>query len=336
MLEQDKIFEIAVGVDEHFRKFESMQGTMREIKSSLDMHKNSQDQAIMYLLNNIAQDILEIKEQLKKYGLPQASKYEKELQIVKELANSAEWPDAVDPTAICNSDDMAEERAESILDLLVGVHLKDKRFLDYGCGEGHTIPKALQREAKLALGYDVALKNLIFDVNNFTTKFEEVKNKAPYDVILMHDVLDHIVMVDPIEALLQAKSVLSTNGRIYVRNHPWSSRHGGHLYMQNNKAFLHLAYDSIELSRVHGLQADHNIKVVTPLETYRFWFEKAGLKIVAEIPIREKVENFFLNPSPINDRLKKHFSNPECMENCLEISFVEYVLEPIDSNQQIF
>jgi hypothetical protein len=73
--------------------------------------------------------------------------------------------------------------------------------------------------------------------------------------------------------------------------------------------------------------------VINPIETYRHWFNETRFKVISEIPIIEKVEDFFLHPSIVNERLKKQFENPHTMRNQLEISFVEYVLE---SDQQVF
>lgn len=336
MLDLNTIMLISSGVDEHLRKLEGMMTILREVKASLDELRLAQERNYMYELQQVRRELADVKTQLQKRGLPESSKYEQDLQVARSMLDEANWPVAVDPACICDNEEKAYERADNILDLLVGEHLKGKRFLDYGCGEGYVIPKVKERESALVLGYDVDPTKCKFQGPDFTADFEIVKQHAPYDIILLHDVLDHVVIIDPIQVLQQVKSVLSPKGRVYIRNHPWSSRHGGHVYLQKNKAFMHLVFDEVELTRIGGYTADHNIRVVTPIDTYRFWFEQAGFNVKSEIPIKNKVEEFFLLPSPVQDRIKKHWENPETIVNHLEISFVDYILEPRQSNQQIF
>ncbi len=336
-MDMKEIKEIAVGLDEHLRKIESYVPILYKVKASLDAAINSQNEKLFYEIEKLKKDVHNLSEQLKKHGLHQPNNYEKQLQESRDLLNSSEWPNAVDPEMICDdNEEKQNQRAESILDLLISERLKGKKFLDFGCGNGNTIPQAQIREAEFVLGYDVKFEDLKFPITDFTTNFVDVRSKGPYDIVLVHDVLDHIVLIDPIQALRQIHSILSMKGRVYIRNHPWSSRHGGHLYSKLNKAFIHLAFDETELVRINGLQCDPNIRITNPLETYRYWFDQAGFKIVSEIAIRDEVEHFFLKPSVINDRISKNFEDKDSMKDCLSISFVEYILEPIKSNQQIF
>lgn len=338
MFDLKQIDEIARGLDEHLRKLESFSGLLQEVKVSLALLRESQEKNYIYELNKVKKDLASLSESLQKYGLPKTSEYEKVLNELREILESEDWPFAVEPHLICDNQEKASIRANAILDLFVAENFKFKRFLDFGCGEGHTIPAAKSREASLTIGFDVDKGKYKFDNHDFTDNFDVVRSKAPYDIILLHDVLDHIVIDDPIETLKKAASVLSREGRIYVRNHPWCSRHGGHLYTKSNKAFLHLIMDEIELVRWKGLETEHNIKILKPLETYRYWIQEAGLEIKSELPIRSKVEEFFLKPSVIRERLNKNWDDSELVQNYMEIDFVEYILEsPKDkSNKQIF
>jgi len=320
MLDSTSIMQILGGIDDHLRKLESFMGLLREVKISVTEMRLALDRQNSYELQKQGQKIDEIRNQLYKYGMPEINHYEQNFQETKSIMESFDWTEAISPELICDNDIKADQRADYILELFIGECLEGKNFLDYGCGKGEVVKKALAQGAN-AIGYEVG------------QSFDEIKNHGPYDIILVHDVLDHIVMIDPITALHQIKSLLKPKGRIYLRCHPFSSRHGGHLYLQKNKAFIHLVFDEVELARM-GISPEHNIKVVTPLDTYRFWINQVDLKIVSEMPIRNNVEEFFTKPSPVVDRIKKYWDTRESMINNMEISMVDYVLE--QSNHHIF
>lgn len=326
MIDLAEIKQLSKGLETHLKKLYSFISFVEEIKSSLDEIRHAQENKYLYELGRLRREFSDVKDQLKKYGLPSANEYELELQGLKELLDSGDWPAAVDPEQICADDpEKKVTRANNILDQFIGENLKDKKFLDYGCGSGEVVFEASKREAN-ALGYD----------NNFTkfkphdlltADFETVRKMAPFDVILVHDVLDHIEHIDPLQALCQIKEVLAPHGRVYVRNHPWSSRHGGHLYNTKNKAFMHLVFDEIELARIGGYAADYNIRVIDPLGTYRYWFHETGFNVKEEYPIKHEVEKFFTQPSLICEKLKRHWPESDTQVSFLEIEFVEYVLE---------
>ena len=129
---------------------------------------------------------------------------------------SAGWPLAVDPDTIVNvaSEEEKFERAEGLIEILLP-DVKDLKFLDYGCGEGHLVNKVAEKAA-LAIGYDKEAK--FIPNTHLTTDFEEIRSSGPYDVILLCDVLDHAE--SPIDVLNACKSVLNASGRIIARCHP--------------------------------------------------------------------------------------------------------------------
>jgi 2-polyprenyl-3-methyl-5-hydroxy-6-metoxy-1,4-benzoquinol methylase len=333
-----RIETIAYEIDGHLHKLESFAGLLKEVKASILELKETQEKSIIFEQAKIKRDVAEMAENLKKYGLPQASEYEKTLSELRPYLFDENWPVAIDPSLICDNEEKIKFRANGIIDLLIGERLNGKKFLDFGCGEGHTLEAARNREADLAFGFDVDGSKFKFDQKDFSDNFELVKTKAPFDVILLHDVLDHAVVLDPVQILMQAASVLSDNGRIYVRNHPWCSRHGSHLYLYKNLAFLHLVFDEIELVRCEGLQLEPNIKVTNPIETYRSWFGKANLEVKSEFIIRSEVEEFFTKTAPISERIQKHWMDPATAKSNMEIDFIEYILEPSkeSANRQIF
>lgn len=332
-----RIDAIAYDIEAHLRKLESFIGILKEVKESIISLKETQERMMLYEQSNLKRDLVEITNNLKKYGLPAASEYEKILFEIKALTEDISWPMAIDASLLCTTEEQIQKRADAVLDLLVAENLRGKRFLDYGCGKGHTIPAALKREASLVMGYDL-IDEFLFDKQNFSSNFDVIKNNAPYDVVLLHDVLDHIQVLDPVQAIIQAASVLAPNGRMYIRNHPWSSRHGGHVYLQKNLAFIHLVLDEVELTRCFGIQPDHVLKISQPLETYRHWFKQANLIVKNEFIIKTEVEPFFKNKQIIVDKLNRIWNANEVIESYMEIDFVEYILEPSEryKNQNFF
>lgn len=183
---------------------------------------------------------------------------------------------------------------------LIGVPLHGKNVLDFGCDTGH-VTEELARQSKHATGYDkqpesslqathwaeTKEKNILF-----TTDREQVAKNAPYDLILAYDVLDHLVEDDPTDIMLWLRELLADDGLIFVRNHPWTAKHGGHLYDQVNKAYLHLALTADELVQ-RGLQLSHNLKISRPMAIYERWYKDAGLKIIDKKIEAENPEEFF-------------------------------------------
>ena len=324
MYDFDKITELAIGVESHIRRLEDFTETLKEIKNSLDEMRHSQEQSYSYELNKLRKEVATLAKELVKRGLPEASKYEEEYNEIRDWIMSDSWPPAIASEQVCTEDSHKILRAKSILDGLVGEHLKNKKFLDYGCGEGHVVAEANKREA-LAFGYDIETE----ESDTIFCDFEKVAENGPYDIVLMHDVLDHIKEIDPIQALLQAKEVMEPKGKLYIRNHPWSSRHGSHLYTEINKAFMHLVLDEVELTRIGGFTPEYNIRVVTPVETYAHWFDCAKFDVQDEFVIRGGVEDEFKKPSVIVERMSNYWNGDlQKMIDNLEIEFAEYTLVP--------
>ena len=236
-----------------------------------------------------------------------------ELVNLKNLLNANEWPKAVDSNLICDvdSDDDKLSRAEGILELIIERNLQNKSFLDFGCGEGHVPLKSLAQEPIKAVGYDIE-KNATWDTFEknekllLTTDMKEVEKFAPYDVILLYDVLDHMES-GQVEILTKVKELLADGGAVYVRFHPYCSRHALHLYHDINKAYIHLIFTEKELTDL-GYKVEPNAKVVHPIVEYGKWIKEAGLITSHSNTLRERVEPFFGKNKAIKERVRLHFT----------------------------
>lgn len=262
---------------------------------------------------------------------------EAEFKVLKSLLDSTDWPEAVFGAQIAdeNSESDKAERAEGVSDMLLPP-FSGKKFLDFGCGEGH-VAKYVSGEAAISIGYDIARNKLSqFDWEKkdgsffLTTDFENVVSEGPYDIVMIYDVLDHS-SEDPSEVLLKAKSVLAEDGKIYLRCHPWTGRHGGHAYRKINKAFVHLVLEEDELEEM-GVSLEWNRKTMSPISTYNKAIEEADLARESEPEVdTQEVESFFEENALVKARILKAFGLNEWtverpvfqMSQC----FLDYVLK---------
>ncbi|RDJ35111.1 MAG: class I SAM-dependent methyltransferase [Crenarchaeota archaeon] len=247
-----------------------------------------------------------------------------------DLVQSEDWPSAVDPEALVQTEEDKYERAEGIIDLMIEHHTEGLKFLDFGCGEGHVSKGIVSQNPSLSVGYDIKQpENQIvpWDVEKdsllLTTNLEKVKSNGPYDVILVYDVLDHCE--NPIEALNTIKSLAGDKGKIFVRCHPWCSRHGGHIYQDLNKAFAHLFLTPEEIKSITGKDLMLCQKVFLPQRTYTNWFKQVGFQVKHENTDKNIVENFFFK-EPLKTILVNMFKINQFPKFQMEQSFLDYVL----------
>jgi len=262
----------------------------------------------------------------------------KDFDILKELLFSEKWPEAVFESQIAdeNSEKDKEERAEGICDILLPP-AEGKRFLDFGCGEGH-VSKYMAKNSIISVGYDIKKSsNFNWEIKEdnciLTTSFEKVKENGPYDSILLYDILDHVKDDEQVEVLKKAKSVLANNGRIYLRCHPWVGRHGGHAYKKINKAFIHLVFNSRELQALGIADLEYSNKILSPLAAYNKIIDDAKLIKSSEAEVdHQEVEKFFNLHPLVRKRILDVFETSEWNDDGRPVfqmsqCFVDFVLE---------
>jgi 2-polyprenyl-3-methyl-5-hydroxy-6-metoxy-1,4-benzoquinol methylase len=237
------------------------------------------------------------------------------------MLKSPEWPEAVPEFLICEDNDEDKfERAEGIMDY-VGVNFLDKKVLDFGCGEGHVALKVAE-SAKFVVGFDIVAP--IKSSNEkclLTNDFEQVLKNGPYDVVILYDVLDH--SENPVELLKKLQDVCDKDSMVFVRCHSWTSRHGGHLYRQLNKAYVHLFFTKEELERI-GVKTEFVQEYYYPLLTQKKWFEDSSFSTASEDIVKTFVESFF-RKKELHDILSLNYEN-QFPEWQMSQSFNDYVL----------
>lgn len=248
------------------------------------------------------------------------------------LSRMDEWPEAVPAHIIVDrNDEIAKvERARGIVEHLIDEDLTGLRFLDFGCGDGHVAYYATEKNAH-SVGYDIRESESwgkFEDRGNFTltTDWKAALDQGPYDVILCFDVLDHVEGIEPTIMMRQLHEALSDNGKIYMRTHPWISRHATHTYHDFNKAFSHLILTDEELSEyIPDYSPQPNIRVQYPLKTYANYFQQANLKVLSTREVKREVEPFFKRDD-VASRIIKAAQVGEFPEYQMSLEFIDYVL----------
>jgi 2-polyprenyl-3-methyl-5-hydroxy-6-metoxy-1,4-benzoquinol methylase len=290
------------------------------------------DQALI-LMEKAGSLLRDAKEEIAKVNVKPASQPTTNQPVDDSVNLKADkWPMAVNPNLICSPDnDMDKvDRANGVVELMIEENLNGKKFLDFGCGEGHIVDVSTKHNTVISVGYDIVEnKSWAGKSGNLTTDMNFVEASGPYDVIIMFDVLDHVAPHDNLDApksiLAKAAELLSPKGKIYLRCHPWTSRHATHMYHWENKAYAHLVCTDEELKDKGIKLGEPTQKVIRPIATYRSWIKNSGLKVDNERIIKEPVEEFFKAPK-IADRIQKNVRMDCFPEFQMSIQFVDYIL----------
>lgn len=265
--------------------------------------------------------------------------------LLLDLNESSDWPLAVNPALIVDMNNHAEcsIRAKNIIECMIERDLYGLNVLDFGCGDGLVALEILARGAKKVVGYDLKPNNFWTSASNLilTTRAQEVASNGPYELILLYDVIDHIMNVEPSVVLEDLRRLLTPDGVIIARCHPWVSRHGAHLYTQLNRAFAHIIFDERCL-RKYQYEVMPTRKIVHPIWAYKRWIEKAELKIIKEDKIQEPVEDYFIKNELLKSLIQRHFHDSPFedykegkgdLSRVLSFHFVDYVLSREDARK---
>ncbi len=239
------------------------------------------------------------------------------------------WPEAVANYLITNNTKENQiNRANTILDSILDRSIEGLNVLDFGCGEGWVARQAVFRGANVT-AFDIVEHpnwNTIQKVN-FVKDISELKEES-FDVIILYDVLDHCK--DPVGVMQKVKSLLKFGKSIvYVRCHPWTSRHATHVYKQGlNKAYVHLFMTEGEINDQIKGEVMFTRPEKFPLEAYHWWFH--DFKIIKEHSIKdEPLSQFFLVPSfkelIVNEQQLKP-NEVETFFASLSVQFIDFQL----------
>lgn len=243
--------------------------------------------------------------------------------LVQQVMLTSFWPEAVSPSMIVKDEPTKRIRASGIITSFIREPIKGKKLLDAGCTDGYCVSEAKQK-GSLAFGYSLTGAT----GENITTELAKVEADGPYDIIMCYDVLDHIVDDTTRNNFLATiKKCLKPGGKVYMRCHPFTSRHGCHNYYKFNKAYAQLFLTQEQLAQYDPLPI---VKIVKPLVTYKQWFAESGFRIVDEQLRRVNMEDFFntLTEPLMNVLADNPFvKDTQTLNSVLSIQFADFVLQ---------
>jgi len=294
--------------DEATNKQEDLKDLKEESKLSVSEQKPEQESAIDQINDPVPKPTQASKEIIRT-NLPKntiASSLPEDMLGPTPDITDENWPEAIDSDMIVNDDDVVEQQFRA---LQIVNHIReevtDKKVLDFGCGSGCTA-KEYADLSNLAVGYDVVEHNMWDESDHenliLTTDYDKVVANGPYDLIILFDVIDHIVGEDPSNIMKMVSSLLSDEGTVFIRTHPWTSRTGGHAYKSINKAYLHLILTPNEMAKL-GISIEPNLKLSRPMAVYESLFTTYNLKVIDKKAKSSPIESYF-NDNLI-DRIKK-------------------------------
>lgn len=262
-----------------------------------------------------------------------------ELESLKNLINSPNWPQAIDPDLLCNDNNHTEkmERAEGIRDIFINYKMQNMKVLDFGCAEGHLTKAICDKNSSFVVGFDCYLNNQVElekDKGLYTHDWNIVKQNGPYDVVVLYDVIDHLENMTVEECFDKIYDVLNDDGLVFLRIHPFISRHGGHAYNKINKAYIHLFLTENELKYFYpNIKNYPTIKTIYPVIHIRKILQKTKFVEKTFTMIDHPIEDFFKNPE-ISSRIKNNMGLQTFPIPQANIQFVDIVLQKPKINQE--
>jgi len=255
---------------------------------------------------------------------------------IDKLILSDLWPNEVPPAMIVKNDRQVAVRAKSIAHSHSLPTMCGKKFLDFGCGNGSVVIEAFKM-GLLAYGYDmtkqwpddIAIQDDITIQDNagtfnVSTDIDYIITNGPYDIISVYDVVDHIMThEEAVNAMSSIRKCSTPNTIIKVRCHPWTSRHGGHLYETINKAYAHILLSEEEYEKHTTVKVR---KITRPLAEYGKIFEKAGLGVMRCDKSQIPMDNIFLSEPLIKAFNKRLSGDASWQSQVLPMTFIDYTL----------
>lgn len=153
-------------------------------------------------------------------------------------------------TYFCESAQTSQNFYISYLGRFIDITSSSK-VLEIGCGEGGNLLPFAQKGCAV-VGIDVCISRINEAIDFFSRKDKagkficndffclDIRDK--FDIILIHDVIEHINLSQKKFFLIKAKSLLKENGVIFLGFPAWQMPFGGHQQICKNKIVSHLPF----------------------------------------------------------------------------------------------
>src|SRR3989304_4796332 len=124
MLDRDTLNEKMKQIEQSMQTQEMILKTLREGLAEL------KEQSVYYFM---MEELRQLKKALGQYHM----EYPDEFALLKDAVENTNWPLAIEPGSVVESEPQKDHRAENIVQFVITDYLKGLKFLDFGCGEGH-------------------------------------------------------------------------------------------------------------------------------------------------------------------------------------------------------
>jgi hypothetical protein len=219
----------------------------------------------------------------------------------------------------------------------------NKKVLLIGCDDPY-LPDHYAAEAEMVLSYNRKTQWDDFSNNKknlvFTDNIQDAYFKAPYDLVIYWDILDHYfedyvtqkyelseeLGVNHKNFLEMGKQLLRPEGKMFIRCHPWYSRHGGH--QNNNVAYNHLLIDESEYYKLQDSRDLITHRICDPVGYYKRLINSLNPANIESCIVENRPESEIIQAliSGIKPTWPVNISDDDLL-NTLSVEYIDFLLK---------
>jgi len=166
---------------------------------------------------------------------------------------------------------------------------KGSMILDFGCGAGDFLYHLMQKGYKNFYGVDISVQQVDYCRKHITDRVEAVNGmdflkdkQGVYDLIVAHDVLEHILKDQILEFLRLSQQALKDSGTLIVRVPNMSNPFG--LDARYNDLTHEIGFTSKSLTQILEISGFKDIRILSPrkipVRSYRNFIRKILVRML--------------------------------------------------------